>query len=69
MKEKGIHTEFPLDLTASGKRSGSGRFTNPPNKDGNFYPDENAVQQYFMSECKELERFANVQNRLTVVEC
>ncbi|CAG8699898.1 19798_t:CDS:2 [Rhizophagus irregularis] len=54
VKEKGIHTEFPLDLLRVAK--------------GVDAEDENAVQQYFMSECKELEKFANVQNRLTVVE-
>ncbi|CAB4413826.1 unnamed protein product [Rhizophagus irregularis] len=52
------------DLT--GKRSGNGRFTNPPNR--NADPREEEVQQYFINECRELEKSPNIKNKLIVVD-
>jgi thiamine kinase-like enzyme len=64
--DKGDHISFPLDLTTSSKRSGNGRFTNPPNKYAD--PKEEEIQQYFISECKELEKTPNIKNKLIVVD-
>ncbi|CAG8726789.1 20820_t:CDS:2 [Rhizophagus irregularis] len=58
--EKGAHIGFPLVLTTSSKRSGNGRFTSPSNK--NADPKEEEIQQYFINECKELERTPNIKN-------
>ncbi len=64
--DKGTHIVFPLEWTTSSKRSGNGRFTNPPNR--NADPREEEVQQYFINECKELEKSPNIKNKLIVVD-
>ncbi|PKC54725.1 hypothetical protein RhiirA1_476784 [Rhizophagus irregularis] len=58
--EKGAHIGFPLVLTTSSKRSGNGRFTSPSNKNADSKEEE--IQQYFINECKELERTPNIKN-------
>lgn len=60
------HINFPLGLTTSSKRSGNGRFTNPPNKNADSKEEE--IQQYFINECKELEKSPNIKNKLIVVD-
>ena len=64
--EKGTHISFLLDLITSSKRSGNERFTNPSNK--NADPKEEEIQQYFINECKELEKSPNIKNKLIVVD-
>ncbi len=64
--EKGTPINFPLDWTTSSKRSGNGRFTNPPNKNAN--PREEEIQQYFINECKELEKSPNIKNKLIIMD-
>ncbi|CAG8668811.1 11084_t:CDS:2 [Funneliformis mosseae] len=63
--EKGAHIEFPFELTTSSKKSENGRFTNPPNR--NADSAEKEIQQYFINECKELEKSPNIKNKLIVV--
>ncbi|CAG8755701.1 19021_t:CDS:2 [Rhizophagus irregularis] len=64
--DKGTHIVFPLKWTTSSKRSGNGRFTNSPNR--NADPKEEEVQQYFINECKELDKTPNIKNKLIVVD-
>ncbi|PKC04591.1 kinase-like protein [Rhizophagus irregularis] len=64
--DKGTHIVFPLKWTTSSKRSGNERFTNSPNR--NVDPKEEEVQQYFINECKELDKTSNIKNKLIVVD-
>ncbi|CAG8699838.1 11097_t:CDS:2, partial [Funneliformis caledonium] len=64
--DKGTHIVFPLEWTTSSKRSGNGRFTNPPNRNADLREEE--VQQYFINKCKELEKSLNIKNKFIVVD-
>ncbi|CAG8734582.1 6439_t:CDS:2, partial [Funneliformis caledonium] len=64
--DKGTHIVFPLEWTTSSKRSENGRFTNPPNRNADLREEE--IQQYFINECKELEKSPNIKNKLIVVD-
>ncbi|CAG8775172.1 5897_t:CDS:2, partial [Acaulospora morrowiae] len=66
VQEKGVEIPFQLNLTKSFKAKSPGKFLQPPNMDKNANPKEEKVQDYFMDECKALENFENIQNKLIV---
>lgn len=66
VQERGVEIQFQLDLTRSLKAKSPGKFSKPPNMDKGANPDEEKVQDYFMCECKVLENYANIQNKLIV---
>ena len=41
--DKGTHIVFPLEWTMSSKRSGNGRFTNPPNRNADPREEEATI--------------------------
>ncbi|CAG8574989.1 1827_t:CDS:2 [Funneliformis mosseae] len=59
---------FPFDLTTSTKARSPGKFNRPPNKDKYANPSEAKIQDYFMSECKALENYDFINNKLTVID-
>ncbi|CAG8811845.1 15856_t:CDS:2, partial [Racocetra fulgida] len=66
VQERGVEIQFQLDLTKSFKAKSPGKFLYPPNMSKNANPKEEKVQDYFMDECKALENYVNIQNKLIV---
>ena len=56
----GIEITFPLNITESTKGRTPGKFSETPDRDAS----EKEIQDYFMSECKVLENYTPIKNKL-----
>ncbi|CAG8753467.1 5233_t:CDS:2, partial [Racocetra persica] len=66
VQERGIEIPFLLDLTKSSKPKSPEKFLHSLNMNKNANPKEEKVQTYFIDECKALENYVNIQNKLIV---
>ncbi|CAG8839321.1 24773_t:CDS:2, partial [Gigaspora margarita] len=66
VQENGVQIDFQLDLTKTYKTKSPEKFLYPPNMSRDANPKEEKIQDYFMDECKVLENYANIQNKLII---